>query len=366
MKFSISKTDLLDALTIVSKGRSSRSTLPILSGIYIGASGEKLVFHATDLEINVKHEIPALIEEPGEVVVPGKLFFDIVKSLPDAAIQCTLNSDNFEISCMNSQFSMSVMNPKDFPSFPDLNCENKIELSSSSIVNMVKKVSKAISRDESHVILTGIYMNIEDENLTLAATDSYRLATSEINIENHEGNFELVVPGTIFDDVCKLCGKNETIEIGYNDNQIRFSFGNSTLITRKIEGTYPNYKQIIPTEKSVTAIINTKTIIEAVKRISIMAQEYMQIKLHIIPETQQMIISSKVADIGGAEEVLDIKVEGEEIEIGFNYQYLMDGLVSIDSEEVIFEANKPLKPGILKNIGSGKFLYLSMPVNINN
>lgn len=366
MKFSISKTDLLNALTIVSKGRSSRTTLPILSGIYIGTTGEELVFHATDLEINVKHKIPALIEESGEVVVPGKLFFDVIKSLPEAAIQCTLKSDTFEISCMNSQFSMSIMNPKDFPSFPDLKCENKIELSSSSIVNMVKKVSKAISRDESHVILTGIYMNIEDEKLTLAATDSYRLATSELNIENHKGNFELVIPGTIFDDVCKLCGKDEIIEVEYNDNQIRFNFGNSTLITRKIEGTYPNYKQIIPTEKSITATINTKTIIDAVKRISIMAQEYMQIKLHIIPENQQMIISSKVADIGGAEEVLDIKAEGEEIEIGFNYQYLIDGLVSIDSEELIFEANKPLKPGIIKNVGNDKFLYLSMPVNINN
>ncbi len=324
------------------------------------------MFHSTDLEINVRHEVSALVEEPGETVVSGRLITDIVKSLPDAAIQCSVESDRFNISCMNSSFSMTTMSPKDFPSFPDLQCEDSIELPAASISKMVKKVSKAISRDESHVILTGIYLQADGEELTMAATDSYRLAMCELKIEGHEGQFELVVPGTTFDDVCKLAGKEETIEIGYNDNQIRFKFGNSTLITRKIEGNYPNYRQIIPVEKTVTATIDTKAIVDAVKRVSIMAQEYMQIKLQVIPDTQQIMISSKAAEVGGAEEVIDAQIEGEEIAIGFNYQYLMDGLVSIDSDEVVFEANKPLKPGVLRNIGGEKFFYLSMPVSIGN
>lgn len=366
MKFSISKSDFMKALQIVSKGKSGRSTLPILSGIYICANDGILTFHSTDLEINVKHEVEALVEEPGETVVPGKLIQNIIKSLPEAAIQCTLLGEIFEISCMNSKFNVTTMNPKDFPSFVDLNCASTIELPAEPVSKMVRKVSKAISHDESHVILTGIYLQVDDSHLVMAATDSYRLAMAEMTLEGHEGRFDLVIPGSTFEDVCKLAVKEETLEIGYNDNQIRFTFGNSTLITRKIEGNYPNYRQIIPSEKTVTAVIERASFLDAVKRISIMAQEYMQIKLEIKPEIQQVIVSSRVADLGGAEEFLDAQIEGEEITIGFNYQYLMDGIDSIDSDEVIFEANKPLKPGVLKNVGEEQFLYLSMPVSISD
>lgn len=366
MKFSISKMDFMKALQIVSKGKSGRSTLPILSGIYISAGDGILTFHSTDLEINVKHEVEALVEEPGETVVPGKLIQNIVKSLPDAAIHCELQGESFEVECMNSKFSVTTMNPKDFPSFVNLDCISSIELPAEPISKMVKKVSKAISHDESHVILTGIYLQVDDSHLVMAATDSYRLAMAEMEIEGHEGRFDLVVPGSTFDDVCRLANKEETLEIGYNDNQIRFSFGQSTLITRKIEGNYPNYRQIIPVEKTVTAVIDRVAFLDAVKRVSIMAQEYMQIRLQLLPDQQQVIVSSNVADIGGAEETLDANIEGEEITIGFNYQYLMDGIDSIDSDEIIFEANKPLKPGVLKNVGENQFLYLSMPVSLGN
>lgn len=365
MKFTISKIDLLEAINIVSKGRSGRSTLPILSGIFIKATSDSIVLQTTDLEINVKHVCPALVEKQGETVIPGKLITNIVKSLPDAAIDCEIIGEQFQITCMNSSFNLNMMDPKDFPSFPEIDINQSVVINTADISNIVKKVSKAVSRDESHVILTGINMTIDNGLLTIAATDSYRLAISELQIPDYQENFSLIVPGLIFDEVCKIAPNNSEMLIGYNENQILFQFDNSTFITRKLEGKYPNYKQIIPQEKSTSAIVDTRLLTEAVKRISIMATEYSQIKLFISPDLQQILISSKAADLGGAEEKIDAQVEGEEITIGFNYQYIIDGLSSIDSDEVVIEVNNPLRPGVFKDLGGDGFFYLSMPVKLN-
>lgn len=366
MKFSIARTDLMEALSIVSKGRSGRSTLPILSGIYISASDNGLLFQSTDLEISVRHTAQADIEEAGKMVVPGKIIYEIVRYLQDAKVTCSTEGEQFNIECMSSSFSLHTMDPNEFPAFPEFEPVDKVSLPAKDITNMVKKVSKAVSKDETHVILTGIYLTIEDEDLSMVATDSYRLAISKLKVEGHQGQFNLIVPGSTFDEICKLTSKEDQISIGYTENQIMFEFGNSTFVTRKLEGNYPNYKQIIPKEKTVTAVIDTKSFRDAVKRASIMAQEYMQIRLLISPDAQQITISSKVADIGGAEEKVEAQIEGEEILIGFNYQYVMDGLNSIDSEEVVFEANSPLKPGVIKAVGGDDFFYLSMPVKLNN
>lgn len=366
MRFTISRSDFMEAINVVSRGRSGRSTLPILSGIYIQATDSEIILQATDLEISVHYSTQANIEETGETVIPGKLISEIVKKLPDAAVSCVFKDEIFTVECMNSSFNLKTMDPKDFPAFPEIQLIDSIDLPIAKISTAVSKVSKAVSKDESHLILTGINMTANENNLTMAATDSYRLAITEMEIENHQGQFNLIIPGKTFDDICKLASHEETITIGYSDNQIYFVFGSSKIVTRKLEGNYPNYKQIIPSEKKVSATVDTKSLIDAVNRISIMAQEYMQIRMMISPDLQQISISSKVADVGGAEETIDAQIDGEELFIGFNYQYLKDGLSSIDSEEVVIEANEPLKPGVFKALGDDNFFYLSMPVKITS
>ncbi|MGI6220880.1 MAG: DNA polymerase III subunit beta [Coriobacteriales bacterium] len=366
MKFNISKTDFLNALNITAKGRSGRSTLPILSGVYIKAQDGSILLQTTDLETSVRVSTPALVENEGETVVPGKLISELVKTLPEAAVSCSLDGEQFIIECLSSRFSMKTMQAKDFPAFPEVEAAESIVIPAGRASEMVKKVSKAVSRDESHMILTGINVVAEGENISMVATDSYRLAIDESSIENHDGTFQLVIPGSVLDDVCRLLGKEDSLEIGYNDNQILFKFGQSTFVTRKLEGNYPNYKQIIPKEKTISAVVETKTLLDAIKRVSVMAQEYMQIRLELLPELQQIVISAKVADVGGAKETVDAQIDGEQILIGFNYQYLMDGLNAISTEEVVFEANSPLKPGVLKSVGEEKFFYLSMPVKLND
>ncbi len=366
MKFTISKSELLEALQIVSKGISARSTLPILSGFYIQAINGKLLFQSTDLEISIKHEVEAFIEEEGEVIVPGKYFFEIVKNLNDAAVSCWLEDNQVKLSCLDSLFSLNTLNVLDFPSFPNIQTSSTIKISLDILLSMVKKVSKAASKDETRAVLTGIFFMVEDEIIRMVATDSYRLAIVEKKISAQTSeNFKLIIPGSIFDEVVKLAAKNDTISIGYTDNQIIFMFGSSIIVTRKIEGNYPNYQQIIPKDKTVSITVNVKALISSIKRASIMVQDHSPLTFFIDSDANLLIISSHAQEIGGAEEKISIECEGETLEIGFNSQYIIDGLQVIESEEVVFEAQSSLKPGVFKTVGDEKFFYLTMPVRLN-
>ena len=366
MKFAIEKNQLLQVLSIISKGMSSRSTLPILSGIYIKVSSKSIVFQTTDLEVSIKHTINALIEEEGATVVPGKLFTDIIKSLPEAAISFSLEQDNVLISCLDSQFSLHTLNPEDFPNFPEVVPSKSIIVPSNKLSSMIKKVSKAVSKDESRAVLTGILFKAEEDTIQLVATDSYRLAITKTKTKlTTLQNFELIIPGIIFDEIGRLSISEETVEISDSDNQIIFKFGNTTFITRKIEGTFPNYNQIIPTEKLVSATIETSVLLSAVRRASILAQAHSPIKLSFSTSSQHIDISSNTQDIGRAYEKISAQIEGDEIEIGFNHQYIIDGLAVVDTDEILFEAQTPLKPGIIKTIGEDYFFYLTMPVKLD-
>jgi DNA polymerase-3 subunit beta len=367
MKFHISKDQLLDSLNIVSKGTSSRSTLPILSGIHIKAEAESVIFTTTDLEISVQHKTTSLVEETGEIVVAAKLFSEIVRSLPDAAIYCSLNESLFSIDCLDSKFVLNTMDPKDYPGFPDISNIEFTEIDADNLPSVVKKVHKAVSKDETRAVLSGILLKIESENLSLIATDSYRLAIANSKISNPQNvEIEIIAPGNIFEEATRLMKSEEKMSIGFTEAQIVFSFGNSKFISRKIEGNYPNYKQIIPSEKSITATFNRQSFIDSVKRAALLSKDHPQIKIEFLSDIQAINISSRANDVGEAKESIEAKIDGESLVIAFNPQYLLDGLSSISSSEVIFEAINHQKAGVLKATGEEDFFYLTMPVKADN
>ncbi len=366
MKVSITKEELTNALSVVSKGMSSRSTLPILSGILLSTAEKEIVFQTTDLEISVKCKAAAFIEEEGQTVVPGKLFSDIVKSLPEAAIQLSLKNDQILIECMNSRFTLNTLNPEDFPRFPEIQENQRIEFPSDLLATMVRQVSKSISKDETRAVLTGIFLTVTDEKIRLVATDSYRLAISEESLENPaRADIEIIIPGKTFDEVVRSAGGNELISLATSDNQIIFEFGSTIFVTRKIEGNYPNYRQLIPVEKETSVIISTSAITAAVKRIALLAQNSNPIKFIFNVEDQVVEILSQAQDVGLAKEVIVAEIIGNTTEIGFNHQYIIDGLNSIQTENTVIEVQSSLKPGIFKTEGDGKFLYLAMPVRLS-
>jgi DNA polymerase-3 subunit beta len=230
---------------------------------------------------------------------------------------------------------------------------------------MVKKVVKAVSKDESRAVLTGVLIKIDGIDIQMVSTDSYRMAIAKSVLENPvEQATSLIVPGDILEEIRRLITDQENIIISDSENQVIFSFEETTFITRKIEGSYPNFEAIIPSEKNTSATVETSALLEAVRRISITAQSHTPIRFSLNPDTQSIDISSKTQDVASSSEKISTQIEGEAVDIGFNPQYIIDGLSVIDTEEVLIETQSSLKPGIFKSVGGEYYFYLTMPVRI--
>lgn len=366
MKFNISQTDFQEALTTTMKGIATRSTLPILSCIYIKAEQDHLILQSTDLDLSIRYKLNALVEEPGVVVVSGKLLFEIIKSLPDAAVYVEKNENTLQIICETSSFSLKTLNSQDFPEFPMVEVDQKINLPFTLFSSMIKKVSRVVSRDESRPILTGILITIEEENIKMVATDSYRLAITESTIETPtQENFNVVISGAFLSDIASLTKTKDEISLAFSENQIVITYQNIEFVNRKIEGSYPNYKQLLPDGYQTRAKIDTNTLSAAVKRTSLIGGTVSPVKFQIDSESHSFQISTTVQDVGAAQESLKCEVQGENLEIAFNFSYVIDGLNAFSTDKVFFEAQDSTKPGILKASDDDNFLYLIMPVRLS-
>ncbi len=366
MKFSINQSELQNALTVASKGIATRSTLPILSGICLDAEGDSITFQSTDLELSIQYTTAALVEAEGKVVVPGKLFSDIVKNLPDAAVHVESVDDTVFITCGSSSFSIKTLDAEDFPGFPEVDIDQEIEIPFSQFVSMVKRVSRVVSRDESRAILTGVLITLEESLLKMVATDSYRLAITEAELETSQTqNFQAVISGSFLNEIASLSSTNYPITLALAENQIVITYHNTVFINRRIEGTFPNYRQLLPETYTTRIGVDVESLAAGVKRTSLLGQSSSPVKLDINNDSNTLLLSAIAQDVGSAQETIDCAVEGEDVEIAFNYSYVLDGLAAIETEKVFLEVQSSLKPGIFKADEEENFLYLVMPVRIS-
>ena len=366
MKFSINQTEIERAIGIVLKGVSSRSTLPVLSGILVTAQEDEVIFQSTDLELSIQYSVAALVEEEGSVVVPGRLFSDIVKNLADAAVTVTAQDGSASITCSSSAFSVKTLNPDDFPSFPHVDVSQSVEVPFPIFSTMVRKVARAVSKDESRAVLTGILVNVEGTRLKMVATDSYRLAMSETDIPSAPADdFEAVIAGAFMNEIASLEKSEENVKIALSENQIVITYLNTVFVNRRIEGHYPNYKQLIPPGYDVRVGMGKDALIAAVKRTSILGTHGSPVKFDVNIPSQTVQLSTAQQDVGSALETVSCAAEGNDIEIAFNCGFVLDGLQSISSDTVYLEAQTPTKPGIFRADAGESFLYLVMPVRIS-
>ncbi len=363
MKFSISQSELLNALTIVQKGISGRSTLPVLSGIFVQTVGDEVTFQTTDLELSIQYTAPALVEDPGSTVLPGKLVVDIVKNLSDAAVHIQTQDEGAVISCEASSFSIRCMNPVDFPAFPVVEPEQQISVPFEAFSTMARKVCRIVSKDESRAILTGVLISVEDQTLKMVATDSYRLAVAEHPLEEGAQEFSAVIAGSFVSDLAGLPKTGETISFALAENQIIVSYAGTVFINRRIEGRYPNYKQLIPSSYETRCIVSKSALSSAVKRASLLEKSGSQVRFSVNVPSQTIQLTTN-QDVGSTQEIVKAEIEGEDVEIGFNSHYVSEGLTAMDSSDVSFEIQGALKPGIFKAMGDENYLYLVMPVRI--
>lgn len=363
MKFSVARSELLDALSVAGKGMSARSTLPILSGILITCVDGEIDMQTTDLEVSVRRKCPALVESEGQIVVPGRLLTDIVRSMPEAAVTIEKEGEIIHVRCQHASFTVKTLNASDFPRFPEVEVGDSVVLPSSVVSSVVKRVSKSVSRDETRATLTGVLVVVEGPSLRMVATDSYRLAINEVILEGEIGcSLDVVIPGRALDEVTRLAGDDEEMKIGITENQVVFEFGQTTFVTRRIEGSFPNYKQIVPKESTTTVEVNVDELIAAVKRVSLMALHNSPIRLQVSAEDQTLSLSATTQDVGEASEDLMVKVEGEDVGIAFNHSFLMDGLSSAGVETITLGIKDQEKPGLISSATEDGFRYVLMPV----
>lgn len=364
MKVSINQAELLNAFNIVQKGVSSKSTLPVLAGIYMEAIGDAVTFQTTDLELSIQYTTSALVEEEGRAVLPGKLIGDIVKNLPDAAVHVEANETEAVIACESSSFSIRCLNPADFPGFPKVEIDQQITVPFETFSSMAKKVCRVVSKDQSRAILTGVLVAVENGSFKMVATDSYRLAVTESPYEGTAEEFKAVVAGTFMSDLAGLPRSGDDISLAIAENQIIVSYHGTVFVNRRIEGNFPNYKQLIPTSYATRCVMDRAAFSAAVRRASLLDHSGSQVRFSINVPTQTVQLTTATQDVGSTQEIVKAQIEGEDVEIGFNSYYVNEGLSAMDSSELALEIQGSLKPGILKGVGDENYLYLVMPVRI--
>jgi DNA polymerase III subunit beta len=367
MKILCSREDLLYGVQTVQRAVSNKNPLPILSGIHIKTENNKLKFTATDLEIGIECFVPVTVVEEGSVVLPARYFSEIVRRLPDTKIELSTDKQTnlTTIKYGQSEFDIVGSNGDEFPMLPTIESEFNYSISTELFRNMIKQVIFATSSDDNRPIFTGSLLDIEDNNIVLVATDTHRLALrkgqiTDGNINNNHVN--VVIPGKALNEISKLSSAaDEKINITITENQILFQLNDICLISRLIDGQYPNYRQVIPSSFTTNVRMKTRELLESVERASLLAKEGSNIiKLSI--ENNILVINTNSPDIGRIHEEFNVFCDGEETKIAFNSKYLIDVLKIIDSEEIYLDLTGSLSPGIIKPVGSDNYLYLILPV----
>ncbi|MDZ4178502.1 MAG: DNA polymerase III subunit beta, partial [Coriobacteriia bacterium] len=248
---------------------------------------------------------------------------------------------------------------------PEISATTKIILQAKVVGEMIGHVVRAVSRDETIPIFTGVLVVSDGPTLRMVATDSYRLAVKETLLESPESeDMEVVVPGKALEEVAKMASSQESVALGVSDNQIVFEVGDTVFITRRIEGTFPNYRQLIPKEFETNVTVPREEFAAAVKRVSLLAQHNTPLRLTVSSEDKTLSLSATTQDIGDASEDLMADIEGPDVEIAFNHQFLNDGMAVATGDTVKFEIVSPLKPGVITSHGDEGFMYLLMPVRL--
>lgn len=365
MKFSINQAELQNGLAVVAKGSSTRSTLPVLAGVHVIAKEGQITLETSDLTISIKVTLPALVEEQGETVVPAKLFLEIVKNLPDMSVRIETTDLNATVFCNNTTFSLKTLNALEFPGFPEITAEQKAEFPFSTFSSMVRSTAKIVSHDESRIVLTGVLISLIGTTLKMVATDSYRLAVAETELENSAvEDFEAVIAGSFLQDIASLSQSDQPISLGISENQIIVQYQDVTFINRRIDGAFPNYKQLIADGYQTRATVSTQALIDAVRRVSLLSNKVSPVQIHVDPDASTVTFMTNSQDIGQAQETLLCEVEGEAVDIAFNYTFMLDGLHSMNSDVVYLDLFGGMKPGILRSAEGENFLYLIMPVRV--
>ena len=363
LKATCSRDELTRALGIVSRGVSTRTTVQILAGILLQASGEKLDLAATDMELSLRTSLEAQVEAEGSVVVPGRLLLELARLLPgeEVSIEHKLEEAAVEVRSGSATYRLHTYNAEDFPRLPDAAAGDRHVVDREMLLETVARVSRSASRDESRPVLTGVLMRFEPGKLVMAATDSYRLSVKETATEGSVPELEAIVPARALGELVRIAQAGEGIELGVHENQVVFSTGDALLTTRRIDGQFPNYRQLVPDAFDHELTLPRDELLDVVRRVAVMAQRNSPLRLRFAEG--ELTVSAQTQDVGEARESLPVSFAGEPLEIGFNAEFLRDGVESVSGEQLRLKLISPLRPAVLQG-DDDDFLYLIMPIRL--
>ncbi len=366
MKFSINREDILRELQLLQGIVEKRNTMPILANVLINATENEVELIGTDLEVGLKTHFPAQIEKTGSITISGKKVFEIVRSLAEEQNVLFNEEKNLmmEITSGESEFKVLCLPKEDYPQVPEPNFEKNIVLPLEKLKEMIDRVYYAITQEQRYY-LNGALVLLKDNQMELVSTDGHRLAYTKLSIEGQkvENEIRTIISKKTLNELRKL--EDETVEFDLDENNLFFQIRNRTLISRIIEGKFPNYEAVIPKENPHVLQISREKIMNATRRVSLLSTERSRgIRFNI--EKNQIKLFSSNPEIGEARDKVDIEYKGEEMEIGFNSQYLLDFLTVIKSENVFLELKDEnsavlLKPAVDDEI---QYLYVLMPMKI--
>jgi DNA polymerase-3 subunit beta len=371
MKFTCEKESLNYALNIVSKGVSSRTTLPILKGIMISSVfGENNVtLYSSDLDISIKTSAPAFVEESGEVVVSAKLFSDIVREMPSGEIVFELKEGNKAfLSGKNSEFDIQGIPSEEFPRTEGTIEGSALSIGKSMFKEMIRRTAFAASLEEARGIITGVLCEIGKDEISLVALDGFRMAITKGKI-NSDREMNIIISSRIINEIGKILSDTEeegsgNIEITAGENKAKFVIGETEAVVRLMEGEFIKYKDILPKENKISVKVDKNELIESVKRASIIVREGKNSFIRFKLEENDLIVSSR-ADEGRNKDIIPVEKIGDDIEIGFNGRFLNDVLRAIPDEKIVIDLNTSISPCIVKPEEGDQYQYLILPVRLS-
>jgi len=369
MKISCTKDLLNHAIQTVQKAIATKTPMPILTGIYLSAKGTTLELQATNYEIGISCTIDALIEEPGDIVLSGRYFQEIIRKLPgdNIEIASSLEDRTIKITSNQAQFNLLSLPAEEFPVLNKPTSDTILIVKDNILRELIKKTVFACANDESKPIFTGGLLEVDQQDITMAATNTHRIAIKKDHIGHNINTVKMIIPSKILNELVRIMISDIPMDVSiyYQKNQVSFAFENVYIISRLIEGNFPDYNKVIPPNFATTTTIKTNDFMDAVERVSLLARDtdYNIIKLAF--KNDCVIITSNNPDIGKACETVAIVLKGNEVDIAFNAKYVTDILKNITSEQLIFSLNSPLSPASIRPTDDVTYNYIITPVRVN-
>jgi DNA polymerase-3 subunit beta len=363
MKVITQRDELAQRLGVVARAVSTRASVQILSGVLLRAEGGRLHLAATDMELSLRSSFEAEIGGDGAVVVPGRLLVDLVRLLPDNEVTIEHRADESVVRVTSgaSSSTLHTYAAEDFPRLPDLDAVGTFTVDRESLLDTVSRVARSASRDESRPVLTGILVRFETGKLVMAATDSYRLSVKETELSGDVPELEAIIPARALAELARIAQSGDAIELGVHENQVVFAADDVWLTTRRIDGQFPNYKQLLPETFEHELTLPRNELLDVVRRVGVMVQRTSPIQLRF--GEGELTVFARTQDVGEAKESMPAQFAGEPMEIGFNAEFLREGIESIGAEDMRLKLISPLRPAVIQG-GEDDPTYLIMPIRL--